>query len=292
MAMKRKIIVFAAVVLLLSFPIAAFGAKTVDKIEAYLANDIKFKVDGESWQPKNVDGTLLYPIIFNGRSYVPVRSLLENKGVKVDFDDSERTIILNYSGNGGWDVSKIEAFDNSGNGGWDVSKLTKDDLNSSTLMDVWDVKDNSKIKIINFTEKPSDEQEIHFANVSKFILSNDAKVSIDGKTYSINDIVKGLSNGDIEVVEYKHGDSVKYKLKNSDKIEIHYINKEIVGISASLISNIILEYNKEKGQVIGIDIKSVQRDEDGKFNLLDAHIGFEESERRSVSIIQRERDIE
>ena len=276
MAMKRKIIVFAAVVLLLSFPIAAFGAKTVDKIEAYLANDIKFKVDGESWQPKDVDGTLLYPIIFNGRSYVPVRSLLENKGVKVDFDDSERTIILNYSGNGGWDVSK----------------LTKDDLNSSTLMDVWDVKDNSKIKIINFTEKPSDEQEIHFANVSKFILSNDAKVSIDGKTYSINDIVKGLSNGDIEVVEYKHGDSVKYKLKNSDKIEIHYINKEIVGISASLISNIILEYNKEKGQVIGIDIKSVQRDEDGKFNLLDAHIGFEESERRSVSIIQRERDIE
>ena len=290
--MKRKIIVFAAVVLLLSFPIAAFGAKTVDKIEAYLANDIKFKVDGESWQPKDVDGTLLYPIIFNGRSYVPVRSLLENKGVKVDFDDSERTIILNYSGNGGWDVSKIEEFDNSGNGGWDVSKLTKDDLNSSTLMDVWDVKDNSKIKIINFTEKPSDEQEIHFANVSKFILSNDAKVSIDGKTYSINDIVKGLSNGDIEVVEYKHGDSVKYKLKNSDKIEIHYINKEIVGISASLISNIILEYNKEKGQVIGIDIKSVQRDEDGKFNLLDAHIGFEESERRSVSIIQRERDIE
>ena len=290
--MKRKIIVFAAVVLLLSFPIAAFGAKTVDKIEAYLANDIKFKVDGESWQPKDVDGTLLYPIIFNGRSYVPVRSLLENKGVKVDFDDSERTIILNYSGNGGWDVSKIEASDNSGNRGWDVSKLTKDDLNSSTLMDVWDVKDNSKIKIINFTEKPSDEQEIHFANVSKFILSNDAKVSIDGKTYSINDIVKGLSNGDIEVVEYKHGDSVKYKLKNSDKIEIHYINKEIVGISASLISNIILEYNKEKGQVIGIDIKSVQRDEDGKFNLLDAHIGFEESERRSVSIIQRERDIE
>ena len=66
--MKRKIIVFAAVVLLLSFPIAAFGAKTVDKIEAYLANDIKFKVDGESWQPKDVDGTLLYPIIFNGRS--------------------------------------------------------------------------------------------------------------------------------------------------------------------------------------------------------------------------------
>lgn len=54
------------------------------------------EVDGEYWQPRDLDGTILYPIIYNGRSYVPVRALLENKGVKVDYDAVERTIILDY----------------------------------------------------------------------------------------------------------------------------------------------------------------------------------------------------
>lgn len=99
--MKSKMIILIAAVLLLSIPIVGFGDATIDKIESYLAKDMKFKVDGEFWQPKDLDGTLLYPIIFNGRSYVPVRSLLENKGVKVDFNNSERTIVLDYPANSG-----------------------------------------------------------------------------------------------------------------------------------------------------------------------------------------------
>ena len=54
-------------------------------------------MDGEPWSPVDVDGSPLYPIVVKGRSYVPVRALLESKGVTVDWRDSTRIIVLDYS---------------------------------------------------------------------------------------------------------------------------------------------------------------------------------------------------
>lgn len=278
--MKRTTIVLIVAVLLLSVSVAGFGVNTVDKIEAYLANDMKFKVDNELWQPKDTDGTLLYPIIFNGRSYVPVRALLESKGVKVGFNDAERTIILDY----GWDVSKVKQADTDGIGGWDVSKLKRDDLNSIISMDVWEVIENPDTRIIDFnSNKLFDLKGISFENESKFTLSNDAKVLIDGKVISINELASGLSK-DIEIVEYRNGDSGN-KLLMADKNEIRE-GKEVAGISLLSLSKITLEYNKEMGQVTGINIRSLDADGDGR---LDIYISTDNSERRAVSIIQRDR---
>ncbi len=94
--MKRSSLVFLIVGLLLvtSF---SFTATDVEYVDAYRATDMNFEVDGEPWQPRDVDGSLLYPIVVNGRSYVPVRSLLEAKGVTVDWRDPTRTIVLDYS---------------------------------------------------------------------------------------------------------------------------------------------------------------------------------------------------
>ena len=54
--MKRKTTVIIIAVLLLSFSVVGFGINIVDKIDAYLASDMKFKVDDELWQPKDTDG--------------------------------------------------------------------------------------------------------------------------------------------------------------------------------------------------------------------------------------------
>lgn len=94
--MKRKISIMIAVVMILSFSIIGFGDAILEKIEATLAHDMKFQVDGEMWQAKDVDGTPLSPLIYKGRSYVPVRALLEEKDVKVDYDNATRTILLDY----------------------------------------------------------------------------------------------------------------------------------------------------------------------------------------------------
>lgn len=280
--------VFILSVLLLSFSVVGFAINSVDKIEAYLANDMKFRVDNELWQPKDVDGSFLYPIIFNGRSYVPVRALLESKGVKVDFNNEERTIILDYPKNG-WDVSKVQQADTDGIGGWDVSKLKRDDLNSVISMDVWQVIDEPDIRIIDYnSDKYLDMQGVSFVNESNFILSNDARLWIDGKAISINELASGLSK-DIEIVEYRNGDSGN-KILISDKTEILDSKKELSGISLQALSKITLEYNKKMGQVTGMNIETMATDSDLKTRSLDIYIPTEKSQRRSVSIIQRDRE--
>lgn len=94
--MKKNISLIIVLVLILSFSVVSLGAVVVEKIDAYRADDMKFQVDGEMWQPKDVDGSPLAPIIYNNRSYVPVRALLEEKDVKVGFNEDSRTIILDY----------------------------------------------------------------------------------------------------------------------------------------------------------------------------------------------------
>jgi hypothetical protein len=93
--MKSKISVIIVAVLILSLSVASFGAMGVEEIKAFMANDMKFQVNGEMWQPKDADGTAMYPIIYKDRSYIPVRALLEERDVKVDYDAKTRTIMLN-----------------------------------------------------------------------------------------------------------------------------------------------------------------------------------------------------
>ncbi|MHB1151119.1 MAG: stalk domain-containing protein [Eubacteriales bacterium] len=95
--MKRQHILAFVLAAVLTVSGFAVGAANNQKIEAVLVNDVAFNVDGNAWSPKDVDGSPLTPIIYNGRTYVPVRSLLEDKGVTVGFDDKTRTVLLDYS---------------------------------------------------------------------------------------------------------------------------------------------------------------------------------------------------
>lgn len=95
--MKRQHILALVLAAVLSVSSFAAGAAANQTVEATLVNDIAFNVDGSAWSPKDVDGSPLTPLIYNGRTYVPVRSLLEEKGVTVGFDDKTRTVVLDYS---------------------------------------------------------------------------------------------------------------------------------------------------------------------------------------------------
>lgn len=92
--MKRIISILIALVMLLSFSLIGFGDIIFEKIQVDLVHDMKFQLDGKMWQPKDLDGSSLSPLIYKGRSYVPVRALLEENNFKVDYDDKTRTIIL------------------------------------------------------------------------------------------------------------------------------------------------------------------------------------------------------
>lgn len=93
---KRKVLALS-LILILSVSVIAFGDNHVTKVEAFLAGDLNFNVDGQQWSPKDVDGSDLTPIIYKDRTYIPVRSLLEDKGVTVGYEAESRTVLLDYS---------------------------------------------------------------------------------------------------------------------------------------------------------------------------------------------------
>ncbi len=95
--MKANKILLIILSLILVFSIVGFGNEAIEKVEAYLVSDLDFEVDGEEWSPKDVDGSPLTPLNYNGRTYVPVRSLLEDKGVTVGYESDTRTVLLDYS---------------------------------------------------------------------------------------------------------------------------------------------------------------------------------------------------
>lgn len=95
--MKRQHILAFILAAVLTVSGLSVAAANNQKVEAVLVTDVSFNVDSNAWSPKDVDGSPLTPLIYNGRTYVPVRSLLEDKGVTVGFDDKTRTVLLDYS---------------------------------------------------------------------------------------------------------------------------------------------------------------------------------------------------
>lgn len=63
-------------------------------IQAVLSNTTKLKLNGKDWTPKDpVTGDYYKPIVYNGRSYLPVRAVVEEAaGMPVDYDSVTKTI--------------------------------------------------------------------------------------------------------------------------------------------------------------------------------------------------------
>jgi len=94
--MKKKLFSFVAgfitCAVLVSGIATSFAAGQVTSISALLNNSIKIMLNGNEFTMRDTDGTTLLPITFNGRTYLPVRSLAEALNVPIEWEDSTRTI--------------------------------------------------------------------------------------------------------------------------------------------------------------------------------------------------------
>ena len=175
--MKRKSILFIMVLMLLSFSIIGYSSVNVERIEAFIAYDMGFRVDGEAWQPVDTDGTLLYPLIYRGRSYVPVRALLEEQGVWVDFENETRTIILDY------EESRIGKY---------IDKATP--VLFSKMPDFLDPDDDGDTILTVFEIEPQKMLE-NYPFVIDFEMempvNKEATVTFNGKPISIEELARG-----------------------------------------------------------------------------------------------------
>lgn len=93
--MKKKL---GAFLLALGLMVGAFGgalaASNSETIQALLSRDITVKYDGAVQTLRDVNGKEVYPIAYEGSTYLPVRAIAGLMGVAIKWDNDTRTVLI------------------------------------------------------------------------------------------------------------------------------------------------------------------------------------------------------
>jgi hypothetical protein len=102
----KRVAVSSALLLngVLAGAVLATASNGVQKIQAMLNTSITFKVDGAAWTPKDGNGNRQYALIYNGSTYLPLRSTAEALGSSVALNATTKVIDIT-SGSGGSSTS-------------------------------------------------------------------------------------------------------------------------------------------------------------------------------------------
>jgi hypothetical protein len=97
--LKRKISLLLTVVLItLSFISGVSASEKISAVTAYINRGLAIQVNGTKIEPKDNDGSRIYPIVYEGRTYVLASAVAEALGATVKYDSSgDGTLIINSS---------------------------------------------------------------------------------------------------------------------------------------------------------------------------------------------------
>lgn len=91
MKKKRLVAILVAVSLISVFAGAAAGS-LITEIRAELRHDFRIVIDGEEKTFKNVNGEKVYPILYDGTTYLPIRAVGEMMGKTVYWYEDDKLI--------------------------------------------------------------------------------------------------------------------------------------------------------------------------------------------------------
>ena len=93
--MKKRTLALLVAATLSVTTLAGIGAASlISEIKAELRKDFTIRVDGDKQNFRNVDGEKVYPILFEGTTYLPVRAIGELMGKVVYWDEGKKEIDL------------------------------------------------------------------------------------------------------------------------------------------------------------------------------------------------------
>lgn len=93
-SMRRSIAVIAVLALTLGFSGQAFAASNTENIKAVLNRGITVKMNTVVQNLKDTNGNPVYPITYNGTTYLPVRAVSDLVGLPVNWDAATNTVNL------------------------------------------------------------------------------------------------------------------------------------------------------------------------------------------------------
>lgn len=91
---KSRIAILSAGVLVLGIAIGAFSAGLVENIQAEVRRDFTVVIDGKTQTFKNANGEVVYPVLYDGTTYLPVRAIGELMGKTVYWYENDKRIEL------------------------------------------------------------------------------------------------------------------------------------------------------------------------------------------------------
>ena len=97
---KTFITLAIALALVCGMVIGANAADTLKEISAYLNYGITIKYNGEVQNLTDAGGNRVYPISYNGTTYLPVRAVGNMLGIGVEWDQATQTILLGEKADG------------------------------------------------------------------------------------------------------------------------------------------------------------------------------------------------
>jgi len=92
--MKKIRITVLASVCMFCVGVVAFGASLSTEIKAILSKEIKIRYSGVVQEMKDANGNAVYPILYNGTTYIPVRSVSNMLDIPINWDGDTKTVII------------------------------------------------------------------------------------------------------------------------------------------------------------------------------------------------------
>jgi len=92
--MKKLRVILLACVIFVSFCAGAVAVGNLEEIKAFLNYGITVKLDGEEQIMYDGVGNRVYPITYNGTTYVPIRAVSNMLDIDVNWDGATNTVLL------------------------------------------------------------------------------------------------------------------------------------------------------------------------------------------------------
>lgn len=195
--MKKKItLITAGVLCTVSMGLGAIASGLVHEITAQLRQDFTVKIDGQVKEFKNAQGETVYPILYDGTTYLPIRAIGELMGKTVYWYEDEKRIELRDEHTTVTDADVIIPSGSSNN-------ISSDSVKANNASDK---NKDSNHKNDNFIGKDK----------AKKIALNKAGITADGVVFEDFELDRDAGIYHYEIEFHKNGKEYEIDIKADD----------------------------------------------------------------------------